>query len=356
MPTPSQCFTQTIKQLGGNIHPAQQQALAHFDQLHHYLEQQQNKGFIGNILNKIGAQRPCNIYCWGKVGQGKTAMMDTFCQSLPQDWVMRVHFHAFMLDIHARLKDIKHVNPVELIAQELKQHCSVLCLDEFIVDNIVDAMLLGKLLTALAQQEISVVTTGNTAPERLYQHGLRRDQFQATITLIQTTFTVIHLQTGQDYRQQHQSLDLFHLGDSQTGDEFIMQHWQQHFNTPIKAGTLTVFDREISILAECEQAIWLDFHMLCSPPRAAKDYLYLCQHYPWIFISHVDRLQQHASDLIYNWIKFIDICYDQQIQLVIASNVALSDIYTGTDRQLDNLIHQERCLSRLETLLQSKSA
>lgn len=351
MPTPSQIFCKQLANDGFTPHQAQLAALQHFDALQSFILQRiHNKNLLTTVFSKLKRKPvPC-IYCWGDVGQGKSLILDSFAQSLPANLVMRKHFHGFMLDINASLQQIHVPNPIEALAKKYSEKYAVICLDEFIVDNIVDAMILGKLIRALQKNGVALVTNGNTAPHNLYKEGLRRDLFMPTIQLIETSFTVIHLNTNEDFRQQQQQLPFFFQGDTERGHAFLCKHWEQITTQPISPTTLEVYQRPIVLKAMSDQAIWIDFDTLCSPPRAAKDYLYLCNNFAFILIEEAHTLSNRQSDHMYNWIKFIDICYEYKTKLIIASHVSMKNIYTGND----TIITQDRCNSRLQELLSSK--
>jgi cell division protein ZapE len=353
MTTPSEIFTKRLAQDGHAPHPAQIAVLNNFDYLQKIiLTEAKPRSFLSLIFNKFQVSEKKCVYCFGDVGQGKSLILDSFAASIPDDFILRKHFHAFMLEIHSQLNNIKHENPINLVAKNIASQCKVLCLDEFIVDNIVDAMLLGKLIIALQTEGIAILTNGNTAPDDLYKEGLRRDLFAATIKLIKQTFIILHLETEHDYRQLQTSLPNLFIGDTKAGNKFLLKHWQLICSGLTRNDTnINLYARDIPVIAVCESALWIDFTILSSPPRAAKDYIYLCDNYKYILISGAKTLTRDANDLMYNWIKFIDICYDRKVKIIIAAEVSLDNIYTGKDQ----IIKQARCLSRLNELLSGKN-
>lgn len=144
---------------------------------------------FARLIAKIGtgAQRPLEkgVYLWGSVGRGKTWLMDIFYQSLPFPERRRRHFHRFMADVHAQLRDLKDQEaPLDLVAQSIAAECRVLCFDEFFVSDIADAMILARLLEGLFDHGVTLVATSNTRPAELYKDGLQRQQFLPAIKLI----------------------------------------------------------------------------------------------------------------------------------------------------------------------------
>src|SRR5436190_5229389 len=143
------------------------------------------------------------LYLWGDVGRGKTYLMDLFYNHLPVA-KSRYHFHQFMHHIHAELSQLQgQSNPLVRIAKRLRKEADVICLDEFLVHEIGDAMILAQLLKALFSEGIVLVTTANTSPEDLYANGLQRGLFLPAISLIKQHLRVFHLASRIDYRRQH---------------------------------------------------------------------------------------------------------------------------------------------------------
>ena len=146
------------------------------------------------------------VYLWGGVGRGKTMIMDMFCKSVPSSWIRRVHFHEFMQDIHARLHkrhQREERDPLPSIAAEIASQSPILALDEFFVDDIVDAEILGRLFTELFAQNVFCVATSNIPPQNLYENGLNRYRFLPFIDLLQKKMAIVPLRGERDYRLAH---------------------------------------------------------------------------------------------------------------------------------------------------------
>jgi len=186
--------------------PAQLAVLPEFDRMHAALTAipNGNGGLFGRLKSLLGnEQREAvpGLYLWGSVGRGKTFLMDLFASSLPHGVVLRRHFHRFMGEVHEQLRALgERQDPLIDVAANLASRCRVLCLDEFLINDIGDAMILANLLDALFARGVSLVTTSNTAPANLYKEGLQRARFLPAIALIEQRCHVVEMISARDWR------------------------------------------------------------------------------------------------------------------------------------------------------------
>lgn len=298
--------------------PAQEQVLAVLDGLTQRLvaEDQKRRAWWGRFRAK---QEIRGFYLWGKVGAGKSFVMDLFYEHLPIQAKHRVHFHAFMRDLQAALKSHENIkNPIQHIIHEWALQWHVLCFDEFVVTDIADAMLLGRVLSALIEEGVCVVLTSNVPPDNLYLHGLQRISFLPTIKLIKQHFDVAQLLAAQDYRLRYlMNAGTYHTPITAQANETLEEtfktlsgsHLEQH--EPI-----LICDRLIPIIKQAGHCIWFDFKILCAPPRSQHDYLELATQFNTVFISNIPVIAETEHNTIALFIKLIDILYDAKISLV----------------------------------------
>ena len=313
---------------------AQARAIEHLDRLWTELmmfKRKRNR-FLGRSLRS--PQVPKGLYFYGGVGRGKSFLMDAFYGCLPYRRKRRVHFHAFMAEIHRRLKGLKsEANPLKAVAAEIAEETRVLCFDEFHVSDIADAMILGRLLENLLNEGVVLVATSNYAPSELYPQGQNRSSFLPTIALIEANLTVLNVDGGEDYRLRTlKPAEIFFVPDNDENEQKLSDLFKNMSGgVAAEAGTSVIHGREIPHKAKSEQVIWFDFRALCFGPRSQADYLYLAEHYEIVFLSGLERLtpQEKAEARRLTWL--IDVLYDYRVKLCATSKVGVDDIYVEGD-------------------------
>ena len=313
---------------------AQERAIGHLDRLWTELmmfKRKRNR-FLGRSLRS--PQVPKGLYFYGGVGRGKSFLMDAFYGCLPYRRKRRVHFHAFMAEIHQRLKGLKsEANPLKAVAAEIAEETRVLCFDEFHVSDIADAMILGRLLENLLNEGVVLVATSNYAPSELYPQGQNRSSFLPTIALIEANLTVLNVDGGEDYRLRTlKPAEIFFVPDSVENEKKLAGLFKtMSGGIAAEAGVSIIHGREIPHKAKSERAVWFDFRALCFGPRSQADYLYLAEHYEIVFLSGLERLtpQEKAEARRLTWL--IDVLYDYRVKLCATSRVAVNDIYVEGD-------------------------
>lgn len=301
------------------------------------------------------------LYMYGGVGRGKTYLMDLFFKSLPFENKLRLHFYRFMAMIHEKLnqqklKNIKSTqDPLENIAQDLAQEFKVICLDEFMIEDIADAMILGELLKFLFQNKIVLITTSNIPPDDLYLNGIQRDRFLESITILKNNLKIIVVDSNKDYRD---FINDFAKSDGLSHDlscKYLIQKsharsWMQaHFDYLTQGQNISqdqkllLCDRELICVARSEKIIWFEFKILCGEGRSAADYIELANRYTHILLSDLTQMDDEKDDQARRFISLVDELYDRKIKLIISANTPIQEIYAGT--RLENIF--ERTKSRL---------
>jgi cell division protein ZapE len=284
-------------------------------------------------LQRFRPQPAHGLYLWGSVGRGKTWLMNLFYEELPIKEKKRMHFHPFMLDIHQQLGTLKkQKNPLQQIARELAKKYRVICIDEFIVTNITDAMILSELLHNLFRNQVRLVATSNRVPDNLYLNGLQRERFLPAIELIKKHNEVFHLDGGVDHRTSLLELaDVYYYPIDESTGQRMEQRIRELAITPVVENKiLTILDREIMTVRCSDEIAWFDFDVICSTPRAAQDYILIAQQYSTVFISNIPVLDEHSDDKARRFIYLIDALYDRNVKLIASARSEPERIYRGT--------------------------
>mgnify|MGYP000893707844 FL=1 len=313
---------------------AQARAIEHLDRLWTELmmfKRKRNR-FLGRSLRS--PQLPKGLYFYGGVGRGKSFLMDAFYGCLPYRRKRRVHFHAFMAEIHQRLRGLKsEANPLKAVAAEIAKETRGLCFDEFHVSDIADAMILGRLLENLFNEGVVLVATSNYAPSELYPQGQNRSSFLPTIALIEEKLTILNVDGGEDYR--HRTLtaaEVFYIPANDENERKLADLFTQVTAGQVeRPSEIEIHGRMLRCKKRTDKAIWFDFRMLCFGPRSQADYLYLSEHYEMIFVSGIEKLSQaeRAEARRLTWL--IDVMYDYRVKFCATCDVPVGEIYVEGD-------------------------
>lgn len=312
---------------------AQKNAIEHLDRLWTELmmfKRKRNR-FLGRSLRS--PQVPTGLYFYGGVGRGKSFLMDAFFGCLPYRRKRRVHFHAFMAEIHQRLRDKRsEADPLKSVAQDIAEELRVLCFDEFHVSDIADAMILGRLLENLFNEGVVLVATSNYAPSELYPQGQNRSSFLPTIALLEKKLLILNVDSGEDYRMRTLTpADIFYIPNHEANEAKLADLFQQLSGQTPQSGHLNIHDRDIEFKGESGTVAWFDFRTLCFGPRSQQDYLWLAQRYTHILISGLEKMTPDEKNEARRLTLLIDVFYDYRVKLCATSQVPMPELYTEGD-------------------------
>lgn len=335
---PSNRYEEFLSQTGYVKDAAQQHALVLLDGLHENLKQQTDKSLektslVSSLFKKFSPpeQQITGLYFWGGVGTGKTFIMDIFFESLPFKEKKRFHFHHFMQIIHDSLgKTVNKQEPLKEIAEQFVQDTRVLCLDEFVVTDIGDAMLIGRLLTALFSKGIILVTTSNTPPEDLYKEGLQRARFLPAIDLVIQHCQVSQLDGGTDYRSLALSqTQLYQYPHDEKALNNVQEYVQNHLLSGSKDGAISIKGRDIRYEYCAESTVWFTFDQLCKTTRSRFDYLELARDFETMVLTEIDVMNDQTNDITRRFISLIDVLYDHRVKLICTAETDVLNLYQG---------------------------
>ena len=317
-------------------------------------------GILGRLLARKPAARPRGIYMWGGVGRGKSMLMDLFHDTLRIAEKRRVHFHAFMLEVHALLREERKKesgDPIPPVAATIARGLKLLAFDEMVVNNSADAMIMSRLFTALIMSEgVTVVTTSNRAPGQLYKDGLNREHFLPFIALIERELDVLTLNGPTDYRLDRLTgIDTWYcpLGEEATARAreafFRLTDYPPEDSAHVPSGELDLGGgRTLFVPKSFKGVAVFSFRRLCEEARGAPDYLAVAQAYHTVIIMGIPRLGPERRNETARFKVLIDALYEARVKLIAAAATRPEELYDpGPGGDEDGRFEFDRTVSRL---------
>lgn len=294
------------------------------------------------------------LYLWGGVGRGKTWLLDLLYETLPLKQKQRLHFHAFMQEIHQKLNESQgKADPLLVIAGSLKTNTRVLFLDEFHVVDIGDAVILAQLLKGLFENGITLITTSNVLPEMLYNDGIQRASFLPAIQLLEQNTRVVHIGGAHDYRLETiEQLPVYLLDHDGVGERQFEKEFDRlcYSHEITENQSLLIANREVRYRKKAADVIWFGFLDLCQGPRHASDYLEIARGFQTLFLEGVPVLDGSRDDCVRRFISMIDIFYDHRVKLIISADALPEQLYSGERLAFEF----QRTASRLQEMQSSE--
>lgn len=339
----------------GELRPdaAQRDAALRLGHLQRELETSGEPGLLARLTRRR-REAPSGVYLWGAVGRGKSMLMDLFFDHLAISRKRRVHFHAFMLDVHARLRTERTKeagDPIVPVAAALAADLDCLAFDELVVNNSADAMIMSRLFTAMIHQGVTLVATSNRPPDDLYRDGLNREHFLPFIALVKARIDVLGLNGPTDYRRER-------LGDGARwfvpADDaasaalsaafFRLTDYPPEDRAHVPTLELDVAGgRTLHVPKALKGVAVFSFKRLCAEARGVADYLAVARMFHTVFIVGIPQMGPDNRNEAARFVTLVDALYEYRVKLLASAAAMPEQLYVAGDGAFEF----ERTASRL---------
>ena len=334
--------------------PAQARAVAALDRLGETVTRK--RGLVAHLFGK--APRACDgVYLWGGVGRGKSMLMDLAFDHIAMAPKRRVHFHAFMLETHQRLRDARRSeegDPVDEVAQQIAEEARLLAFDEMVVNNPADAMILSRLFGKLLERGVKVVTTSNRPPQDLYKDGLNRELFVPFIDLIGQRMEVVAVDGPTDYRLERLAgVRVWHVPNGPEATAALSRAFFQLTDYPVEDRARVPSEeldvgggRTLHVPKSLKGVAVFSFKRLCGEARGAADYLAVAQRFHTVIIVGIPVMTKAMRNEAARFVTLIDALYEHRVKLLAAADAEPAALYPAGDGSFEFA----RTASRLEEM------
>jgi cell division protein ZapE len=338
--------------------PEQEAAADRLNRLQRELESAQaGAGWFSRLLRRK-RPAPRGVYIWGGVGRGKSMLMDLFHDTLKIDGKRRVHFHEFMIEVHALLREERakeQGDPIPPVAAAIARDITCLAFDEMVVNNSADAMILSRLFTELiVEHQVTIVTTSNRAPADLYRDGLNREHFLPFIDLVERELDILTLNGPVDYRMQRLAgMPSWHspLGEAATSQVreafYRLTDYAPEDVAHVPSAEIDLGGGRRLHVPKCLKGVGVfSFKRLCGEPRGAADYLALAHAYHTLILVGIPRMGPDNRNEAARFVTLIDALYENKVKLFVAADASPEELYSGGSGRFEF----DRTISRLNEM------
>ncbi|PXA98092.1 cell division protein ZapE [Nostoc sp. 3335mG] len=335
--------------------PEQRAAAQRLSRLAAELDSPPKRGLFARLIGR-DAPVPRGVYLWGGVGRGKSMLMDLFYDCVAEPAKRRVHFHAFMIEVHARLATERAKeagNPVPPVAEALAKDLKLLAFDEMVINNTADAMVLSRLFTEMMTHGVTVVATSNRPPVDLYKDGLQRDSFLPFIALLESNLDVLPLNGPTDYRRDRLgAVDTWLVPNGPAATEALSAAFFRLTDYPVEDAAnvpscdLDIGGRTLHVPKALKGVAVFSFKRLCGEARGAPDYLEVARTFHTVILVGVPVLGPENRNEAARFVTLIDALYEYRVKLLAAADAQPADLYPRGDGRFEF----DRTISRLEEM------
>lgn len=329
-------YERQLRDEGWQADAAQQATVDHLEELARGLGAWAGgkKPLLARLAGRRTAEMPRGLYLWGGVGRGKSALMDLFFGHVAGVRKRRVHFHAFMLDVHARVyaerrNPANRGDPLKEVAKQIAGEATLLCFDEFQVTDTADAMILSRLFKKMFERDVIVVATSNRPPDDLYLGGLNRELFLPFIAMLKQRCEVLHLDGGKDYRlEQLREIGVFHTPLGPQSEAELAAAFRRLSGVDQGAPlTLSVQGRTVTVPSAAGGVGHASFADLCGKPLGSADYLAIAETLHTLLISGIPAMGPEKRNEAKRFTTLIDALYEHKVNLICSAAAEPNGLY-----------------------------
>ena len=316
--------------------PAQGTLVEKLDRLAHELGEAPRSRSLIARLGRRPISVPKGLYIHGAVGRGKTMLMDWFFDAAPLRAKRRIHFNAFMGEVHDRIHAARAEaagEPTAPVAAAIARETRLLCLDEFAVTDIADVMILSRVFGVLFARGLTLVATSNSSPENLYRDGLNRGLFLPFVDLLRRHVEVFHLDIARDYRlAKLAGAPIYVTPLGTTSRQALDNLWQRLTGTTHGAPTvLRTHGRDIRVPEALDGTARFSFADLCEAPLGANDYLEIARAFHTIILDDVPIIADEKRNSARRFILLVDTLYDRGVHLILSAAAEPALLYAASN-------------------------
>ena len=315
-----------------------------------------NGGLLGKFFQRNG-DGPAGVYLWGGVGRGKSMLMDLGFEAIDVAPKRRVHFHAFMLETHMRLREARRSeegDPLDAVADAIAEEARLLAFDEMVVNNPPDAMILSRLFEKLLERGVKVIATSNRPPIDLYKDGLNRELFLPFIAHLEQRFEVVAVDGPTDYRLDRlEGVQTWHVPNGPAATAALSDAFFKLTDYPVEDRAKVPSEelpvgggRTMHVPKSLKGVAVFSFKRLCGEARGAADYLAIAQRFHTVIVVGIPVMGREMRNEAARFVTLIDLLYDHRVKLLAAADAEPPGLYPEGDGNFEF----QRTISRLEEM------
>jgi cell division protein ZapE len=339
----------------GELRPDEAQARA-ADALDRLAASLRDIGVFGRLIGRRSDGLE-GVYLWGGVGRGKSMLMDLGFDNIAVTPKRRVHFHAFMLETHMRLREARaseEGDPLDKVADMIAEEARLLAFDEMVVNNPPDAMILSRLFEKFLERGVRVIATSNRPPRDLYKDGLNRELFVPFIDLIERQFAVVAVDGPTDYRLHRLSgIETWHVPNGPAATAALSEAFFKLTDYPVEDRAKVPTEelpvgggRTMHVPKSLKGVAVFSFKRLCGEARGASDYLAIAHRYHTVIVVGIPVMPRAMRNEATRFTTLIDVLYDHRVKLLASADAEPAGLYPEGDGSFEF----QRTVSRLEEM------